>query len=225
MPVATRSAVRRELPRVRSSKTIDFRLGDLHGYLTVGEYDDGTPGEIFITVAKMGSTLAGLMDSLGRSISYGLQYGVPLKAYVKAMSNINFAPNGATDDPEVKTATSLVDYIFRRLAVQYLSIDDRLELGLASLEDLEAELTSQQASLLEAPVSAQVEQSIEREVAAVVPADLPDNESLEAVKATAKAEIKVADANAPLCSNCGNITQRAGSCYVCTSCGTTSGCS
>lgn len=225
LPVAVRSAVRRELPRVRSSKTIDFRLGDLHGYLTVGEYDDGTPGEIFITVAKMGSTLAGLMDSLGRSISYGLQYGVPLKAYVKAMSNINFAPNGATDDPEVKTATSLVDYIFRRLAVEYLSIDDRLELGLASLEDLEAELTSQQASLLEAPVSSEAERRIEQEVVAVVPVNLPADESLETVRATAKAEIKVADANAPLCSNCGNITQRAGSCYVCTSCGTTSGCS
>lgn len=219
-PLIARGTVRRELPKVRNSKTFDFHLSDLHGYFTVGEFTDGTPGEIFITVAKMGSTLAGLMDAFGRSISYGLQYGVPLKAYVKGMSNTNFAPYGATDDPEVRTATSIVDYIFRRLAVQYLGLDDRLELGLASLDDLEAELAAQQSSLLEQPIMVETES-----VLTVVPTDLSKSESAEVVAATAKAEVKVADANAPLCSSCGNITQRAGSCYVCTSCGTTSGCS
>ena len=208
--------------------TIEFKISDLKGYVTVGEYEDGMPGEIFITVAKMGSTLAGLMDAFGRSVSYGLQYGVPLKAYVRGMSNTNFAPFGSTDDPEVKTATSIVDYIFRRLALEYLSIDDRLELGLASLEDLEAELNQQQASLLDqAPVKeANADVVIENaSVTDVVPENLDKEESVETTFRTARAELKVSDQSSPLCSNCGNVTQRAGSCYVCTSCGSTTGCS
>jgi len=224
--VVIHSNQRRELPRVRTSKTIEFKISDLKGFVTVGEFEDGTPGEIFITVAKMGSTLAGLMDAFGRSVSYGLQYGVPLKAYVKGMSSTNFAPFGATDDPDIRTATSIVDYIFRRLALEYLNIDDRLELGLASLEDLEAELESQQASLLDGVASAPTDVSIEEtKPVSVVPADLPSEEPKETTLRTARAELKVADAAAPLCHNCGNVTQRAGSCYVCTSCGSTTGCS
>ena len=220
------SNVRRELPRVRTSKTIEFKVSDLKGYVTVGEFEDGQPGEIFITVAKMGSTLAGLMDAFGRSVSYGLQYGVPLKAYVKGMSSTNFAPFGSTDDPDIKTATSIVDYIFRRLALEYLNIDDRLELGLASLEDLEAELEAQQASLLDGASEAPTDVTFEEaKPADVVPADLPKDEPKEATLRTARAELKVADGSSPLCSNCGNVTQRAGSCYVCTSCGSTTGCS
>lgn len=223
-PVIVKGTVRRELPRVRNSKTFSFKVGELHGYFTVGEYEDGTPGELFVTAAKMGSTLAGLMDAFGRSISYGLQYGVPLKAYVKAMSGTSFAPAGATDDPEVKTASSLVDYIFRRLAVQYLSIDDRLELGLASLEDLEAEMQAQQASLLdETSIEAKIDQTITSEKPVVKPAQAADAK----VKAAKVIEKQAAGSasSAPLCSTCGNMTQRAGSCYVCNSCGTTSGCS
>ena len=220
------SNVRRELPRVRTSKTIEFKVSDLKGYVTVGEFEDGQPGEIFITVAKMGSTLAGLMDAFGRSVSYGLQYGVPLKAYVKGMSSTNFAPFGSTDDPDIKTATSIVDYIFRRLALEYLNIDDRLELGLASLEDLEAELEAQQASLLDGASEAPTDVTFEEaKPVDVVPADLPKDEPKEATLRTARAELKVADGSSPLCSNCGNVTQRAGSCYVCTSCGSTTGCS
>ncbi len=220
-----RSNERREMPRVRTSKTIEFRISDLKGYVTVGEFEDKTPGEIFITVAKMGSTLAGLMDAFGRSVSYGLQYGVPLKAYVKGMSNTNFAPFGMTDDPEVKTATSIIDYIFRRLAMEYLSLDDRLELGLATIEDLEAEMESQQASLLDTVHEAPVDVVAVEKPAAAAVADVVKDEPKEATLRTVRAELKVADANAPLCSNCGNITQRAGSCYVCTSCGSTTGCS
>lgn len=224
--VVIHSNQRRELPRVRTSKTIEFKISDLKGFVTVGEFEDGQPGEIFITVAKMGSTLAGLMDAFGRSVSYGLQYGVPLKAYVKGMSSTNFAPFGATDDPDIRTATSIVDYIFRRLALEYLNIDDRLELGLATIEDLEAELESQQASLLDVTLSAPTDVSInEEKPISVVPADLSSEEPKEATLRTARAELKIADAAAPLCSNCGNVTQRAGSCYVCTSCGSTTGCS
>jgi ribonucleoside-diphosphate reductase alpha chain len=219
-----RSNERRDLPRVRTSKTIQFKISDLKGYVTVGEFEDGTPGEIFITVAKMGSTLAGLMDAFGRSVSYGLQYGVPLKAYVRGMSNTNFAPFGTTDDPEIRTATSIVDYIFRRLALEYMSIDDRLELGLATLEEFEAELNQQQASLLE-DASADVTIREEAEVRDVVPENLDKDETPETTYRTAKAELKVSDQSSPLCTNCGNVTQRAGSCYVCTSCGSTTGCS
>ncbi|HEX6258681.1 MAG TPA: vitamin B12-dependent ribonucleotide reductase [Candidatus Saccharimonadales bacterium] len=217
-PKVVRAVMRRSMPRVRNSKTFSFKVGDVHGYFTVGEYEDGTPGELFLRVAKMGSTLAGVMDAFARSISYGLQYGVPLKAYVKAMSNMSFAPFGVTDDPEVKTATSIVDYIFRRLAHEYLNIDDRLELGLASLEDLEAEMAAQQASLLEEVTPKAAPQP---QVAVATPAKVQAAQ----VEVPLKHGVPTPDVNAPLCSNCGNITQRAGSCYVCTSCGTTSGCS
>jgi ribonucleoside-diphosphate reductase alpha chain len=219
---------RRELPRIRNSKTIQFRVADLKGFVTVGEFEDGAPGEIFITAAKMGSTLAGLMDVFARSVSYGLQYGVPLKAYVRGMSNTNFAPFGATDDPEVRSATSIVDYIFRRLAIEYLSIDDRLELGLASLDDLEAELDQQQASLLDVTTGETHNAEAltdETSVGDVVPETLDKQESVESTFRTARAELKVANAESPLCSNCGNVTQRSGSCYVCTTCGSTTGCS
>lgn len=227
-----RSNERRELPKIRNSKTVQAQVSDLKLFVTVGEFEDGTPGELFITAAKMGSTLAGLMDVFARSVSYGLQYGVPLKAYVKGMTNTNFAPFGITDDPDVKTATSIVDYIFRRLAMEYLSIDDRLELGLASMDELEAELDSQQASLLDqpsvSPEEAKTDTAGEYEqpkAADIVPEELDNRESVETTFRTARAELSVADDTAPLCHSCGNVTQRAGSCYVCTSCGSTTGCS
>ena len=211
-----RAVMRNELPRKRNSKTFSFYVADLHGHFTVGEYEDGSPGEIFIQVAKMGSTLAGVMESFGRSVSYGLQYGVPLKAFVKGLSNTSFAPFGATDDPEIKTASSIVDYVFRRLALEYLSIDDRLELGLANIEDLEKEMESQQASLLEetSKESASAEELVQQKVV--------EKQSVTTADTKAAA---TSDSSAPLCSNCGNITQRSGSCYVCTACGSTTGCS
>lgn len=218
--IIVRGAVRRPLPKVRSAKTFSFTVSDSHGYVTVGEYEDGTPGEVFINIAKMGSTLAGLMDSFARSVSYGLQYGVPLKTYVKGLAHMSFAPSGITDDKDIRTASSLVDYIFRRLALSYLNFDDRLELGLASLEDMPDEQTSLLQETLTSPDAAPVQ--------AVEPAK--EAEPSPAVSeapaiATADAKTTVADATAPLCYNCGNQTQRAGSCYVCTSCGSTTGCS
>ncbi len=222
-PQIIRSVMRQELPRRRTSKTYSFYVSDLHGHFTVGEYPDGSPGEIFIQVAKMGSTLAGVMESFGRSVSYGLQYGVPLKAFVKGLSNTSFAPFGATDDPEIKTASSIIDYVFRRLATDYLNIDDRLELGLASMEDLEAELASQQTSLIEEdPIS---ESKTQPEPAFAV-VQQPIVQDVVNTIASVKSPVKKSSSDsAPLCSNCGNMTQRAGSCYVCTSCGSTTGCS
>jgi ribonucleoside-diphosphate reductase alpha chain len=209
-----KGAVRRELPKVRNSKTFSFKVADSHGYITVGEYDDGTPGEVFMRIAKQGSTLAGFMDAFAISLSHGLQFGVPLKDYVKSFTSMSFAPSGITDDPEIRTASSLVDYVFRRLAMSYLSFDDRLELGLASFDDM----PEAQTSLLEVEPTLPEPQPL---VDVVVPVETlaPAQEEQPWVAST------TANDAAPLCYNCGNQTQRAGSCYVCTSCGSTTGCS
>ena len=126
---------REKLPRTRRSQTYSFRVADCHGYMTVGEYDDGRPGELFLTVAKQGSTLAGIMDAFAISVSHGLQYGVPLRSYVEAFTNVRFEPAGITDDPELRIASSLVDYIFRRLALEYLSVEERQQLGILSSDE------------------------------------------------------------------------------------------
>jgi ribonucleoside-diphosphate reductase alpha chain len=207
-----KGAVRRELPKVRTSKTYSFRVADSHGYMTVGEYDDGTPGEIFMSLGKQGSTLAGFIDAFAISVSHGLQFGVPLKDYVKSFTSMTFAPSGITDDTDIRTASSLVDYIFRRLGQDYLTFDDRLELGLASIDDM----PDYQTTL------------IQDEPAPVAPVDPepespPVNEMPAEPTGVSKATVK--DSTAPLCFNCGNQTQRSGSCYVCTACGSTTGCS
>jgi ribonucleoside-diphosphate reductase alpha chain len=216
-----KGAVRRELPKIRNSKTFSFKVADSHGYMTVGEYDDGAPGEVFMSLGKQGSTLAGFIDAFAISVSHGLQFGVPLKDYVKSFTSMTFAPSGITDDAEVRTASSLVDYMFRRLALSYLSFDDRLELGLASIDDM----PDQQISLIEEPAPAAIAAApvAVQARSAQEPVSPPVNEAPAMPTADAKATVN--DASAPLCFNCGNQTQRSGSCYVCTSCGSTTGCS
>jgi len=226
--VAPRTTIRRELPKIRNSKTFSFKLSDSKGFFTVGEFEDGTPGEIFISTAKMGSTLRGLMDAFAISISHGLQYGVPLKTYVGAFSHMSFAPSGITNDPDIRTASSLVDYIFRRMALTYLSFDDRLELGLASLDDMPVE---HQTTLLDETQSAPAPLDTVTLAADTAPDPVitastsPEPQVNEAPAVSSAAKSTVQDASAPLCFNCGNQTQRAGTCYVCTACGSTTGCS
>ena len=225
-PFIVKGAIRRPLQKVRAAKTFSFTVSDSHGYVTVGEYEDGTPGEVFINIAKMGSTLAGLMDSFARSVSYGLQYGVPLKTYVKGLSHMSFAPSGITDDPEIRTASSLVDYIFRRLALTYLSFDDRLELGMASIEDM----PKAQTTLLDTPEPIIATQTVTSPQATAVTTSVTKATTVATTATTLPADdkqpkLQVNTSPAPLCYNCGNQTQRAGSCYVCTSCGSTTGCS
>ena len=128
--VVVRQPIRERLPRRRRSSTFKFRVADCEGYVTVGEYTDGRPGELFIKVAKQGSTLAGIMDSFAISVSLGLQHGVPLQTFVKQYVNVRFEPAGMTDDPELRIAASLVDYMFRRLAVDYLPYEERVDLGI-----------------------------------------------------------------------------------------------
>jgi len=217
-------AVRERLPRRRKSNTFSFRVADCEGYVTVGEYDDGRPGEVFMKVSKQGSTLAGFMDAFSISVSLGLQHGVPLSTYVRKYSNMRFEPAGITDDPELRIATSLMDYIFRRLAVDYLPLEEREELGvLSTSERMQPTLPGVEEA------ATRVQDLVEESgISSVPPSGLdlasttsrPSSPSTSG-SATARAEQR----DAPLCYQCGMVMQRAGSCYVCTSCGTTSGCS
>jgi ribonucleoside-diphosphate reductase alpha chain len=228
-------AVRERLPRRRKSSTFAFRVADCEGYVTVGEYEDGRPGEVFMKVSKQGSTLAGIMDAFSISVSLGLQHGVPLATYVRKYTNMRFEPAGITDDPDLRIATSLVDYIFRRLAVDYLPVDERAELGVLStsermqptLPGVEETATASSGVVEVDPVTAtMLDGSVESAVAisseAPAPAGLPQTvPAVAADQPLARAEQR----DAPYCYQCGNAMQRAGSCYVCGSCGTTSGCS
>ncbi len=238
--IIVRGAVRRRLPKVRSSKTYKFQIADLEGYFTLGEYTDGAPGELFIQVSKQGSTLSGLMDSFAISVSHGLQYGVPLKSYVKTLRGTSFAPSGITDDSDIRTASSITDYIVRRLALDYLSFDDRLELGLASIDDMpsvdQVSLLDDESETSNNAVAARAAQAAHENTKPeqiALAAKLPiaaariSSPSVSAAPAmsTAGAKLGSGDSTAPLCYNCGNQTQRAGSCYVCSSCGSTTGCS
>jgi ribonucleoside-diphosphate reductase alpha chain len=206
--LAAAGPVREKLPRSRRSRTFEFRVADCKGFVTVGEYDDGRPGELFIRVSKQGSTLAGIMDAFAISVSHGLQYGVPLRAFVEAFVGMRFEPAGMTDDPEVRIASSLIDYLFRRLALEYLGPDERHELGIYSVsERLQPTLPGVDEATV--PTASGVD----------VPADPPSGPRLAAATRVATAP------DAPLCMQCGVRMQRAGSCYSCGECGSTSGCS
>ena len=140
--VSSPEPVRRRLPKKRAGRTFKFRVADTEGYLTTGEFPDGTVGEIFLKVAKQGSTLAGIMDAFAISISMGLQYGVPLSAYVKQFVNTRFEPSGMTDDPDFRIATSILDYVFRLLALDYLNAEDRHRLNIRTAGERQGEIES-----------------------------------------------------------------------------------
>lgn len=205
--VVVKRPLRERLPRRRKSYTFAFRVADCEGYVTVGEYDDGRPGEVFMKVSKQGSTLAGIMDAFSISVSLGLQHGVPLSTYVKKYTNMRFEPAGMTDDPDLRIASSLVDYIFRRLAVDYLSVEERTELGIATVEE------RTQPMLFNPDNGAADYSHLDQK--------LPVASDSPGINLIPRPESK----DAPYCYQCGNSMQRAGSCYVCSSCGTTSGCS
>jgi ribonucleoside-diphosphate reductase alpha chain len=226
-------AVRERLPRRRKSSTFSFRVADCEGYVTVGEYEDGRPGEVFMKVSKQGSTLAGIMDAFSISVSLGLQHGVPLSTYVRKYANMRFEPAGITDDPDLRIATSLVDYIFRRLAVDYLPYDERAELGiLSTAERMQPTLPGVEETATPSSGIVEVE-SVDPTITMVLEGSAPRATPIAAaVVAAPTAPAPVAglisraeQRDAPMCYQCGNSMQRAGSCYVCSSCGATSGCS
>ena len=214
--VIVQEPVRQKLPRTRTSKTFSFRVADCHGYVTVGEYGDGRPGELFLKVAKQGSTLAGIMDAMAISVSMGLQYGVPLEAFVEKFTNMRFEPAGMTDDPDIRFATSLVDYIFRRLAVEYLPHDQREAMGILTVgERMQPTLPGVEEAAT--PSSRAID---------LGPDDLAPSTVLPAASTPATpAKPVVRQHEVVLCHACGDMMQRAGSCHVCISCGATSGCS
>jgi ribonucleoside-diphosphate reductase alpha chain len=216
--------IRLKLPRTRTSKTFEFRVADCKGFATIGEYADGRPGEIFLTVSKQGSTLSGIMDAFAKAISYGLQYGVPLRAFVEAFTNMRFEPAGMTDDPDIRFATSILDYLFRKLALEYLSYEERAELSIFSIDErMQPTLPGVEESATETV------QGVEM---APDPKSIPSASELAAqldmgldrIWAPPEAPAMAAS-DAPLCMQCGVHMQRAGSCFACPSCGSTSGCS
>ncbi len=241
--VAVKRPIRERLPRRRRSSTFHFRVADCEGYVTVGEYADGRPGEVFMKVSKQGSTLAGIMDAFSIAVSLGLQHGVPLATFVRKYTNMRFEPYGMTDDNDLRLATSLVDYIFRRLAVDYLERDERADLGILTNE----ERTQQTLPGVEEAASPNIgkldgglgdrnraEEGLRASSSPLIPSEsssrsnantsnsnTSSSDTLNGTSAAAKPQAS----DAPYCYQCGNVMQRAGSCYVCSACGSTSGCS
>ena len=220
--------VRQKLPRSRRGRTFEFRVADCKGFANIGEYEDGRPGELFLTVSKQGSTLSGIMDAFAKSISYGLQYGVPMRAFVEAFTNMRFEPAGMTDDPDIRMASSIMDYLFRRLALEYMTYDERAELGIFSRDErIQPTLPGVEESVIETtngtelatdPKSVQsvseLVTQIEMGIAPTAP--LSDHSNPNGI---------ARHSDAPMCMMCGVQMQRAGSCHACPSCGSTSGCS
>ncbi|HEY0814443.1 MAG TPA: vitamin B12-dependent ribonucleotide reductase [Pseudonocardia sp.] len=211
--------VRRRLPKKRPSQTVSFTVGGAEGYLTAGSYPDDGLGEIFVKLGKQGSTLSGVMDAFSMSISVGLQYGIPLEFYVSKFSNLRFEPAGMTDDPDLRIATSVLDYLFRRLALDYLPYEKRAQLGIFSA----AERTAQVNDTYEVDVEGLrtgVDVVQGPHAPGVAPAPVEVGSSTELL------ELRLGKAaDAPLCMTCGTKMRPAGSCYVCEGCGSTSGCS
>ena len=226
--------IRKRLPKVRDSKTVSFSVGGAEGYMTAAGYPEGGLGEIFLKMSKQGSTLAGMMDAFSIAISIGLQYGVPLETFVQKFVNMRFDPAGMTDDPDVRMSASIMDYIFRRLALDYLPEEDRAAMGIYTAEerarhlqtgsyfraddadDLDVEALAQSAPIevMDSSVggaSATWEEPARRHAAG------SSTELIEAQQGRT--------ADAPLCFTCGTKMRPAGSCYVCEGCGSTSGCS
>jgi len=234
--------VRKRLPKKRPSETVSFSVGGAEGYLTASSYPDDGLGEVFLKMSKQGSTLAGVMDAFSVAISIGLQYGVPLETFVGKFTNMRFEPAGMTDDPDIRMAASVMDYIFRRLALDFLPYERRAELGIFTAKERAAQIRAeaeaeaaidltQMAS--SAPIEAKptddkaTEEKTEQPTAKA--ADIPVQIAAPSPRVGSSTELLEAvigkAADAPLCFTCGTKMRPAGSCYVCEGCGSTSGCS
>ncbi|MBB1508992.1 vitamin B12-dependent ribonucleotide reductase [Tessaracoccus sp. MC1756] len=218
---------RRRLPKSRASRTTSFSVSGAEGYMTSGAYDDGRLGEVFLKLGKQGSTLSGVMDAFSIAVSIGLQYGVPLESFVQKFTNLKFEPAGMTDDPDIRIAQSFMDYIFRRLALDYLTFDDRAELGIYT--------AGERARYVETGSYLSEEDEARMPEAEQLRNDEFDDFNVDGARqpslidAHTTAELMeamgVAAIDAPLCMTCGTKMRPSGSCYVCEGCGSTSGCS
>jgi ribonucleoside-diphosphate reductase alpha chain len=205
--LAARTPVRRKLPDERQAITHKFDIAGHEGYITVGLFEDGMPGEIFLVMAKEGSTISGFADAFAQAISYALQYGVPLSSLVDKFSHVRFEPSGMTRNPDVRFAKSIVDYIFRWMASKFLSPEAQFAAGVNNRDE---------AVSATATVTETVSKSVSVEMSVTVPA--PPVKTKSAFAAMQNQE------DAPPCSTCGSIMVRSGACYKCSNCGTTSGC-
>ncbi|HEU4848916.1 MAG TPA: vitamin B12-dependent ribonucleotide reductase, partial [Terrimesophilobacter sp.] len=219
--------VRRRLPKTRPSMTTSFTVAGAQGYLTAGSYPDNGLGEIFLRLGKQGSTLAGVMDAFSIAVSIGLQYGVPLTTYVEKFTNLRFEPAGMTDDPDIRIAQSMMDYIFRRLALDHLPYETRAALGVFTTAERTAQLNAGEHPQQPAETKDYSDDAPVASIVDEVPAEAPAAAAPEAVHSSAQlleAQLGLV-ADAPLCLSCGVKMRPSGSCYVCESCGSTSGCS
>jgi ribonucleoside-diphosphate reductase alpha chain len=232
--------VRKRLPKSRPSTTTSFSVGGAEGYMTAGAYADGALGEVFLKLGKQGSTLAGVMDAFSIAVSIGLQYGVPLQTFVEKFTNLRFEPAGMTDDQDIRMAQSMMDYIFRRLALDYLPFEERAALGLYTAAERAAALDNggEYAPVSNATSASADTPLVPKAVAAQAPAPA-------AAPAAVKSDVKIEAApvastigsssdllesmgiksDAPLCMTCGVKMRMSGACFVCEGCGNTSGCS
>jgi len=218
---------RERLPKSRQGRTTSFSVSGAEGDITSGAYEDGRLGEVFLKLGKQGSTLAGVMDAFSIAVSIGLQYGVPLESFVQKFTNLKFEPAGMTDDPDIRIAQSFMDYIFRRLALDYLSFDDRADLGIYT--------AAERARYVETGSYLSEEEEAEMPEAESLRNDAYDDFNVDGARqpslidAHTTAELMESmtgrAVDAPLCMTCGTKMRPSGSCYVCEGCGSTSGCS
>jgi ribonucleoside-diphosphate reductase alpha chain len=222
--------VRKRLPKARPATTTSFAVGGAEGYMTAGAYADGALGEVFLKLGKQGSTLAGVMDAFSIAVSIGLQYGVPLETFVEKFTNLRFEPAGMTDDADIRMAQSMMDYIFRRLALDYLPYESRAAMGLYTAAERAAALdnggeyaeiaketdTPKAVAAVAAPAVASKPVVVKIEAAPLAATIGSSSDLLESMG------IK---SDAPLCMTCGVKMRMSGACFVCEGCGNTSGCS
>jgi len=221
------TAVRKRLPKSRPAQTTSFSVGGAEGYMTSGAYADGALAEVFLKLGKQGSTLAGVMDAFSIAVSIGLQYGVPLETFVEKFANQRFEPAGMTDDADIRMAQSVMDYIFRRLALDYLPFESRSALGIHSAAERARALDTGDYTPDESPTAEDLlptkkvvskKQEIKIQKAPVDNSTVGSSMELFEKMAGVKSD-------APLCMTCGVKMRMAGSCFVCEGCGNTSGCS
>lgn len=247
--IVVEKPIRRRLPKSRQSITTSFSVGGAEGYMTSGAHENGELGEIFLKLGKQGSTLAGMMDAFSIAISISLQYGVPLETFVSKFTNMKFEPAGLTDDPDVRMSQSIMDYVFRRLALDYLDFDTRSALGIYTAEERQryldtgshqpisggttaAELIEEQNAVVEPVEATKAEPTVASGEAAggsaateaTSPAEKPAPSGAH-TSAELLEEITGGAIDSPLCMTCGTKMRPAGSCHVCEGCGSTSGCS
>ncbi len=231
---AVAAPARKRLPKSRPAMTTSFSVGGADGYMTAGSYADGALAEVFLKLGKQGSTLAGVMDAFSIAVSIGLQYGVPLETFVEKFTNLRFEPAGMTDDADIRIAQSMMDYIFRRLALDYLPYETRSGMGLytaseraRALETGEYTQDAEAPALPKAPVATVAAPAVASKPASVTIEAKPAVDNSTGVGSSMELFEKMSGvkSDAPLCMTCGVKMRMAGSCFVCEGCGNTSGCS